>query len=602
MAFKTAESWYTDREAYTSSRDKGYTTHNVHDIARFEDEELALDQELSSFEYCAEAAVLPQSLACPPMSLLAAGPLSAQRLPAEMQGVQVQGFPEPRDGMQGAAATLSGSSKTFSGADWQQVRRSNRAGAGVRGSEQRDAKANGANGAGRAAAYAHAMSGASASKPDMDGAAQQTLTVADVMHASSSHNGAREAHSNGARDSDSEEYDHRSSQYSDANEPYESSDEDARKDMAGVGASPAIEHLDFSPNMPVLNLRVYHDGLKLGMTDVRQLAIQAGDIMGDYKVTCQIGDGTSARVFDALDLRNDRRVCLKVVENDKDYFDQGLNEAKLLHYVNSRDPRNRAHVLRLFDFFYFREHLVLVTELLDHNLYDWSEHVRDSPSLPTYFTLPRVQAIARQVLTACAHLHEHGVIHHDIKPENVAFSSIERAEVRLIDFGAARHDSDSLSSYVQSRSYRAPEVMLGLPHDCKVDVWSVGAVLAELLTGRVLFENHSTASLLARLESMLGPVPHHLLSAGKYSQHYYTRSRKLFEYHSPEDKGGSPRYTVLRPKHTTLAEQVPEADSWCIDFLLMLLTVDPDTRPTAAEALEHPWLSVEYPVDAHADN
>jgi len=65
----------------------------------------------------------------------------------------------------------------------------------------------------------------------------------------------------------------------------------------------------------------------------------------------------------------------------------------------------------------------------------------------------------------------------------------------VIDFGSSCFTRDHLSSYVQSRSYRAPEVILGLPYDQKIDLWSLGAILAELLTGYVLFQNDSVPRL-----------------------------------------------------------------------------------------------------------
>ena len=73
------------------------------------------------------------------------------------------------------------------------------------------------------------------------------------------------------------------------------------------------------------------------------------------------------------------------------------------------------------------------------------------------------------------------------------------AWVKVIDFGSSCFIHDHLSTYVQSRSYRAPEVILGCKYDYKVDMWSLGCILAELFTGNVLFQNDSIQSLLARV-------------------------------------------------------------------------------------------------------
>merc|ERR1712060_501182 len=98
-------------------------------------------------------------------------------------------------------------------------------------------------------------------------------------------------------------------------------------------------------------------------------------------------------------------------------------------------------------------------------------------------------------------------IHADVKPENIMIKTCSPCEVKLIDFGSSCFMDDQLADYVQSRCYRAPEVVLGLPYDQKIDVWSVGCVIAELWTGSVLFQGDSTHSLLARLVGICGGLP-----------------------------------------------------------------------------------------------
>lgn len=98
-----------------------------------------------------------------------------------------------------------------------------------------------------------------------------------------------------------------------------------------------------------------------------------------------------------------------------------------------------------------------------------------------------LQVISRQCLEALSYLHELGIIHCDLKPENILIKSYRRCEVKIIDLGSSCFQNDNLSLYVQSRSYRAPEVMLGLPYDQKIDLWSVGCILAELHSGEVHF-------------------------------------------------------------------------------------------------------------------
>ena len=97
------------------------------------------------------------------------------------------------------------------------------------------------------------------------------------------------------------------------------------------------------------------------------------------------------------------------------------------------------------------------------------------------------QSITIQCLEALQFLHSLGLIHCDLKPENILVKSYSRCEVKVIDLGSSCFETDHLCSYVQSRSYRAPEVILGLPYDKKIDIWSLGCILAELCTGNVSF-------------------------------------------------------------------------------------------------------------------
>lgn len=100
------------------------------------------------------------------------------------------------------------------------------------------------------------------------------------------------------------------------------------------------------------------------------------------------------------------------------------------------------------------------------------------------------QVIARQCLEALEYLHHMGIIHCDLKPENVLIKSYRRCEIKIIDLGSSCFRNDNLCLYVQSRSYRAPEVILGLPYDEKIDLWSLGCILAELCSGEVCLSLH----------------------------------------------------------------------------------------------------------------
>ncbi|CAG9461009.1 unnamed protein product [Pedinophyceae sp. YPF-701] len=339
----------------------------------------------------------------------------------------------------------------------------------------------------------------------------------------------------------------------------------------------------------VLDLKVIHRSMRTGFEESKDISVAIDDVIaGRYQVVDLLGSGAFSRAVHALDLHSNRMVCLKIVKNNKDYFDQSLDEVKLLRYVNGKDPSDEHGLLRLHDFFYYKEHLFIACELLKANLYEFQKYNTESGDEP-YFTVPRLQAIARQVLRSLAFLHSLNLVHCDLKPENILVKSYSRCEVKVIDLGSSCFITDHLSSYVQSRSYRAPEVVLGLPYDYKIDVWSLGCILAELSTGHVLFSNDSLATMLARIEGILGPLPQHMLDKGRFTHRFYTRSGQLYDRDEEAEQ-----FIVLRSKRSSLRHRVPEADEGFLSFLSALLEVDPAKRPNAREALQHPWLQEEY--------
>ena len=126
----------------------------------------------------------------------------------------------------------------------------------------------------------------------------------------------------------------------------------------------------------------------------------------------------------------------------------------LLDHLKQHDPDDSHHVVHIFDYFYHKEHLFIVCELLRDNLYEFARYNRETGGEP-YFTLPRLRRIARQVCEALHFVHSLNLIHCDLKPENILIRSYSRCEVKVIDFGSSCFTTDHLSSYVQSRSYRA---------------------------------------------------------------------------------------------------------------------------------------------------
>ncbi|CAH2053447.1 unnamed protein product [Thlaspi arvense] len=337
------------------------------------------------------------------------------------------------------------------------------------------------------------------------------------------------------------------------------------------------------------NLKIVHRKNRTGFEEDKNFHVVLNSVIaGRYHVTEHLGSAAFSKAIQAHDLHTGIDVCVKIIKNNKDFFDQSLDEIKLLKYVNQHDPADKYHLLRLYDYFYFREHLLIVCELLKANLYEFQKFNRESGG-EVYFTMPRLQSITIQCLEALHFLHGLGLIHCDLKPENILIKSYSRCEIKVIDLGSSCFETDHLCSYVQSRSYRAPEVILGLPYDKKIDIWSLGCILAELCTGNVLFQNDSPATLLARVIGIIGSIDQEMLAKGPDTCKYFTKNHLLYERNQESNN-----LEYLIPKKSSLRRRLPMGDQGFIDFVAHLLQVDPKKRPSASEALKHPWLTYPY--------
>jgi dual specificity tyrosine-phosphorylation-regulated kinase 2/3/4 len=362
-----------------------------------------------------------------------------------------------------------------------------------------------------------------------------------------------------------------------------------------------------------------------GFEPTKDLCLEAGNVIaGQYLVEGELGTAAFSTTYKCVDLSSvgdgpdgHELVCLKVIKNTKDFFDQSLDEIKILELLRQTGQCHEKFIIEMKTFFYHREHLIIVTELLRLNLFEFGKLIVDHDQEP-YFTIPRLAYITRQSLIALEFVHNLGLVHSDVKPENILLSSCSQAQVKLIDFGSSCYLTDRQSSYIQSRSYRAPEVVLGLPYDGRIDVWSIGCVVAEMYAGEVTFQNDSIVSMLSRIEAICGVFPRHMIAQGRQAGRFFTKCGLLFERVGEGDdnescsnveEDGKKSFDIFQPKITTLASrlgfepdlmnrfdsgetvsQEERRQALFVDFVRNVLTIDPEVRPTADAALRHPWM------------
>ena len=342
------------------------------------------------------------------------------------------------------------------------------------------------------------------------------------------------------------------------------------------------------------SLPIIHDPCRSQLEDEVNFPCDIGSIIaGKYELVGSLGSGSFSHAVQCRDVSTGEVVCVKIVHNNKDFLDQSLSEIKILRQLNCADADDSHGILRLHEFFYHREHLFIVTEVLRDNLFVVYQYSAD------YFTLPRIRSVARQTLDALDFLHRQSIYHCDLKPENILLSSFSRCLVKLIDFGSSCFANECHSSYVQSRSYRAPEVMLGAAYNHKIDLWSCGCVLAELYLRRVLFRQESAQTLLASMIALVGrpaapgeaaAMPEHLMRTGRLVGRYFTPEGRIFV--GQVGISGEPFYTYVVPRPVpSLAARLGCRDAQFVELLERLLCLDHRERPSGREALLHPWLA-----------
>lgn len=245
---------------------------------------------------------------------------------------------------------------------------------------------------------------------------------------------------------------------------------------------------------------------------------QYGDIMHDrYRVVANAGKGvfsTVLRIHDTHD--DDQNLVVKIIRNNETMFKLGVKELAFLDELAKKDPENRRHVIRIITSFQHHNHLCLVFEAMHMNLREVLKKVGGIG-----LSVSAVKVYSKQLFTALRHLKKCGILHGDIKPDNILVNENNNV-VKLCDFGSAgRLNHCEITPYLVSRFYRAPEIMLGLKYNELSDMWSFGCVLFELYTGKILFDGKENNAMLEKMMKFKGCFPKKMLKAGEFTQKHF---------------------------------------------------------------------------------
>lgn len=201
------------------------------------------------------------------------------------------------------------------------------------------------------------------------------------------------------------------------------------------------------------------------------------------------------------------------------------------------------------------------------------------------FKLVWVRMIASQLVSCLIQLYRRKIVHCDLKPENVLLVPGTRTRVKLTDFGAAAQTYEIVCTYIQSRHYRAPEILMGLSYDCAIDMWGLGCILAELHGGEVAFRGETEAEQMQVLMETLGVPPRSFIKDAPRRKMYFD-GKEMKPRLSMKDKTGKLR----KPGSRKLYEIVCSDDKNFLDFLDACFQWDPSRRMNPLQAMNHPFL------------
>ncbi|XP_050339270.1 putative dual specificity tyrosine-phosphorylation-regulated kinase 3 homolog isoform X4 [Bactrocera neohumeralis] len=319
-----------------------------------------------------------------------------------------------------------------------------------------------------------------------------------------------------------------------------------------------------------------------------------------YEMLKVIGKGSFGQVIKAYDHKTHEHVALKMVRNEKRFHRQAQEEIRILHHLRRQDRYNTMNIIHMFDYFTFRNHMCITFELLNINLY---ELIKKNGFKG--FSLQLVRKFAHSLLQCLDALYRNEIIHCDMKPENVLLKQQGRSGIKVIDFGSSCYESQRVYTYIQSRFYRAPEVILGCKYGRAIDMWSFGCILAELLSGHALFPGENESDQLACIIEVLGIPNKNLLVCAKRAKAFfnpkgyprYCTIRTMPDGTIVLTGGQSRRGKIRGPPSSKSLSNVLDGckDALFLNFIRSCLEWDPQKRITPAEALKHPWLRRRLP-------
>lgn len=291
-----------------------------------------------------------------------------------------------------------------------------------------------------------------------------------------------------------------------------------------------------------------------------------------YQIQEVVGKGSYGVVGSAVDTHTGEKVAIKKINDVFDHVSDAtriLREIKLLRLLKHPDIVEIKHIMLPPSRREFRD-IYVVFELMESDLH---QVIRANDDL----TPEHHQFFLYQLLRSLKYMHSANVFHRDLKPKNILANS--DCKLKICDFGLARvsfNDAPSAifwTDYVATRWYRAPELCGSFfsKYTPAIDIWSIGCIFAEMLTGKPLFPGKNVVHQLDLMTDLLGTSPPETIAR--------IRNEKARRYLN----------SMRKKQPVPFSQKFPNADPLALRLLERLLSFDPKDRPSAAEALADPY-------------
>lgn len=351
--------------------------------------------------------------------------------------------------------------------------------------------------------------------------------------------------------------------------------------------------------------------------------IKENDKIKKYTAKKLLGEGSYSSVWEVE--KENKKYAIKISKSSKSDEEIGNNEIKILKKIG-----DNPYVIKLEDTFMFKnknsKHLCMVMENLGLDLHilkrlfrytDYDSDESEDKSIMRCVPMDLAKKITYQILKGLEHIHSKNIIHTDLKLDNILIvESIENIKynkdinIKICDFGTSHLTTDKCNFGVGTIDYSAPESIIGLPYGKGIDLWSVGCIVFEIITGVCLFDytryyedaencsdGYSSSSyddendktqieflVLCMMKEILDGFPGKVFKKGKYYENYF-------------DYKGRLRFKPLFLEEDTIINVLTdefnfeeEESNLLNNFLLKMLQIDPDKRSNIQNLLEDEWL------------